>query len=118
MREAFFILLVIGVILALTAFRYRSQVGAVYRFWKVLPLGKNSAEQRDRRTCRAVKGPLVNCAKCGTWVPESKAIKLGTRVFYCSAACVEKSASAGMTYGTNVRMYHAIICSPKRKGYN
>ena len=94
MREAFFILLVIGVILALTAFRYRSQVGAVYRFWKVLRSAKTQQNNEIGEPAEAVKGPLVNCAKCGTWVPESKAIKLGTRVFYCSAACVEKSASA------------------------
>jgi hypothetical protein len=94
MREAFFIFLVIALILALTIFRYRSQIGAVYRFWKVLRSARTQTNSEIGEPAEAVKGPLVNCAKCGTWVPESKAIKLGPRVFYCSAACVEKTASA------------------------
>jgi hypothetical protein len=94
MREAFFILMVLAVILALTAYRYRSHIGAVYRFWKVLRSARTGQTDEIGETAEAVKGPLVNCAKCGTWVPESKAIKLGARVFYCSAACVEKTASA------------------------
>ena len=95
MREAFFILLVIAVILALTAYRYRSHIGAIYRFWKILRSTKVERKSEIGEPAEAVKGPLVNCAKCGTWVPESKAIKLGARVFYCSAACVEKTAAAG-----------------------
>jgi len=94
MREAFFILLVIALILALTAYKYRLQVGAVYRFWKVL---RSAGSQRPGEIApqpETVKGPLVNCSKCGTWVPESKAIKLSERLYYCSAACVEKTASA------------------------
>jgi hypothetical protein len=94
MREAFFILLVIAVVLALTVFRYRSQVGAVYRFWKVLRSARTQQKNEIGEPAEAVKGPLVNCAKCGTWVPESKAIKLGARVYYCSVACVEKTSSA------------------------
>jgi len=38
-------------------------------------------------------GPLVNCVKCGTWVSDTQAIKLG-RAAYCSADCVERSARA------------------------
>ena len=94
MREAFFILLVIAVILALTAYRYRSQIGAIYRFWKVLRSARMDPTNEIGESAESAKGPLVNCAKCGTWVPESKAIKLSARVFYCSAACVEKTASA------------------------
>ena len=94
MREAFFILLVIAVILALTAYRYRSHIGAVYRLWKVLRSAKVEHANEIGEPAEAVKGPLVNCAKCGTWVPESKAIKLGARTFYCSVACMEKAATA------------------------
>jgi hypothetical protein len=94
MREAFFILLVIAVVLALTAYRYRLQIGAFYRFWKALRAARVQQGKEIGEPAEEVKGPLVNCAKCGTWIPESKAIKLGARVFYCSAACVEKTASA------------------------
>jgi len=94
MREAFFILLVIGVILALTAYRYRSHIGAVYRFWRVLRDARVQRSEELNRPVESTNGPLVNCAKCGTWVPESKAIKLRPRIYYCSAECVEKTASA------------------------
>jgi hypothetical protein len=94
MREAFFILLVIAAILALTAYRYRAHIGAIYRIWTVLRSARVGRRDEMAEPAEAVKGPLVNCAKCGIWVPESKAIKLGTRVFYCSAACVEKMSSA------------------------
>ncbi len=96
MREVFFVLLVIAVILVLTAYRYRAQIASVYRFWKVLRdirlqgTNANEINTADEST----KGPLVNCAKCGIWIPESNAIKLGARIFYCSAECVEKTATA------------------------
>ena len=35
---------------------------------------------------------LINCAKCGTWIPQNKAIKLRSGVYYCSSKCVETMA--------------------------
>jgi hypothetical protein len=94
MREAFFVLLVIAVLLAFTAFRYRRQIAAVYKFWGVLKdARKNIPQPQMNEHAESRTGPLVNCAKCGNWVPESAAIRLGTRVFYCSSSCVEKAAS-------------------------
>ena len=95
MREVFIILLVIGLLLALTALRYRKQLFAAYRFWNIL----RNAQQTNLRSqmpepAEAEAGPLVNCAKCGKWVAESKSIRLGTRMFYCSSTCLEKAASA------------------------
>jgi ribosomal protein S26 len=34
--------------------------------------------------------PLVKCLKCGTWVPRTKALRLGPSA-YCSTTCVERS---------------------------
>ena len=93
MKEALFILVVIGVLLAFTAIRYRRQIAAFIQFWNMLKAAqKNGTRSEINGSADGEKGPLVNCAKCGTWVPESNAIRLGTRVFYCSPACMEKAA--------------------------
>ena len=95
MREAFIILLVIGLLLALTAVRYRKQILAAYRFWRLLrDAQQNNLRSQMPEPAESDSGPLVNCAKCGKWVTESRSIRLGTRTFYCSPACLEKAASA------------------------
>ncbi len=97
MREALLILFVIAVLFALTAYRYRRHIGAFYQFWQVLKQARVQGKQRTNEMnepAEAARGPLVNCVKCGTWVPESKAIKLGARIYYCSTACVENAAKA------------------------
>ena len=92
MREAVFILAVFGVILILTAVRYRRQIAGVIRMWRSLKSVREQIKQgRDTETRQdpISSGPLVNCARCGTWVPQKKAINLRGGVFYCSAACLE-----------------------------
>jgi hypothetical protein len=92
--ELILIFLVIGAIFALTAIRYRRQIGAIYSFWKMLKQARIETRQNadELGNNERAAGPLVNCSKCGTWIPESRAIKLGARLFFCSADCVEKSA--------------------------
>jgi hypothetical protein len=95
MREAFVILLVIGLLLALTAVRYRKQILAVHRFWRMLrDVQQNNSRTEMQQQTTSEIDPLVNCAKCGKWVPETRSIRLGTRMFYCSSNCLEKAASA------------------------
>jgi len=97
MREAIFILLVLLVLLGLTAYRYRRQIGVVMEFWRMTKSMRKMQRPDDGRieTKADVNGKLVNCAKCGTWVPESRAIRLGGNSYYCSGVCVERSAKIG-----------------------
>ena len=96
MREFLIILLVIAVLFGLTAFRYRKQLFAFYRFWSALrQIQGNNKEAQINEPAADGNGQLVNCSKCGTWTPESTSIRLGMRTYYCSAACMEKAASAG-----------------------
>jgi len=97
MKEAFFILLVLAVILVLTAIRYRNQIAAVLRIWRSLKTMKQQMSQKSAEVENKDKfaGPLVNCAKCGTWVPEQKAIKLRGATVYCSTACLESVPNTG-----------------------
>ncbi len=89
MREGFFILLVIFSLLAWTAFRYRKQISSLIGFARMLKETKDSVTKRSKTISRESEKsiPLVNCAKCGIWVPMSKAVKTGD-IFYCSDECL------------------------------
>ena len=95
MREAIFILLVIAVLAALTAYRYRRQIRMVREFW-LMAKGMRQMHIQARKEVEESKpvetGKLVNCSKCGTWVPEDRAIRLGRTSVFCSSKCLEKSA--------------------------
>lgn len=94
MREALFILLVLLGLVALTAFRYRRQIKAVMEFWRMArsmrELQTKAAQPLEEKT--EVSEKLVNCSKCGTWIPEGRAITLGKSSVFCSAECLERSA--------------------------
>jgi hypothetical protein len=95
MKEAFFILLVIGVILALTAIRYRRQIAAMLHIWRSLKAMRAQVKEKQVRADDTVSaGPLVNCEKCGSWVPEQRAINLRGGAIYCSTACMETSVTS------------------------
>lgn len=85
MKEALFILAVVFVLAALTAVRYRKQISNMIGFAKMLKEAKqNLAHGSANRLRPEEKGiPLVNCSKCGVWIPQTKAIKVGD-VFVCS----------------------------------
>ncbi len=93
MKEAFFILIVLIVLAGFTAFRYRRQINAMLNLWRTLQTIRQTEQSNGNRIQDepAAAGPLVNCPKCGTWVPEEKAIKLGSSAYYCSTKCLEAS---------------------------
>lgn len=90
MREGLFILLVIFVLAAWTAFRYRKQISGMIGFARMLKEAKDGLTKGPVQIQnKAEKGiPLVNCSKCGVWVPQNKARKVG-EIFYCSDECVK-----------------------------
>lgn len=95
MKEAFFILLVIAVVLALTAIRYRRQIAGMLHIWRSLKSMKQQMKDKNVKPEDQIPaGPLVNCAKCGTWVPEQRAIKLRGGTYYCSSSCLETAVTA------------------------
>jgi hypothetical protein len=97
MKEALVILLVIAVLIGLTAFRYRRQIAAMLQIWRMLKSMRQAARPGENRidsSGQAKDTRLVNCAKCGTWVPEANAIKLPGS-YFCSASCLESKVPAG-----------------------
>jgi hypothetical protein len=89
MRDAIFILFVILVLFGLTAIRYRKQIAGMIGVARMLRDAKANVGQRSQRVQdQAEKSiPLVNCSKCGVWVPQNKARKIGD-IFYCSDVCL------------------------------
>ena len=95
MREALFILIVVAVILALTAIRYRKQIAAMLHIWRSLKAVRQQMKGNGAPPVQTKgSGPLVNCAKCGSWIPEERAIQLRGGANYCSAACLETTSTA------------------------
>jgi hypothetical protein len=92
MREALFILLVVFGLLAWTAFRYRKQIAGMIGFARMLKEAKENlthgSSQLHGRADKSV--PLVNCSKCGVWVPQNKARKVG-EIFFCSDVCLKNA---------------------------
>lgn len=85
MREVFFILFVVFLLLGLTAVRYRKQIAGMIGLARVLKEVKDSVGQnKSIRGEKQASVQLFNCAKCGVWVPQDKARKSGD-LFYCSS---------------------------------
>lgn len=82
MREAFFILLVIFVLLGLTAIRYRKQIAGMIGLARALKDAKEAASHGRQGGAEQPGVKLVNCATCDIWVPQDKAVtRQGT--YYC-----------------------------------
>lgn len=94
MKEAVFILIVILLLLALTALRYRKQINMLISVSRTLREAQATA--RSKRVTRkeevVSKGELVSCAKCGTWSPKGKSIKFAGGIYYCSQGCLNRAA--------------------------
>ena len=89
MRELLIILIVILVLLALTAVKYRKQIAGLIGVAKMLKDAKDTVRQNTIHGEESPSVQLVNCAKCGVWVPQDKAMKISEGYFYCSDECVK-----------------------------
>ncbi len=94
MREALFILVIVLLLLALTAIRYRKQIAGMIGFAKMLKEAKQNINLGSTNTKREPEKsiPLVNCSKCGVWIPQTKAVKVGD-IFFCSDQCFQMQTS-------------------------
>ncbi len=91
-------LIILGLILLviiLIASRYRKQIQMglyVFRMFRKMRQMNKAEEKQISPKAETSDTTLINCAKCGTWIPQNKAIKLRSGVFYCSANCLETMA--------------------------
>ena len=84
MRELIFVLAVIGVLLALTAIRYRKQIAGIIGVARMLNEAKSNVSATTHRE-KQKSVQLVSCSTCGVWVPQSKAVRRGDQ--YSCADC-------------------------------
>lgn len=91
MREVVLILIVIIVLFGLTLIRYRKQIAGMIGLARTLKElrdgGGSSIGTKESR--QAVS--LVNCSKCGVWIPENRALRV-RNLYFCSAACQKTPA--------------------------
>ena len=81
-------------VLALIAFRYRKQIQTAIYMWRMLKKMRQMNKTPEKvipTKANQKDAPLVRCASCGNWTPETKALKLGAKSVYCSANCMEKA---------------------------
>lgn len=95
MIKVLVVLLLLLMLLAVIAMRYRKQIVMgieIFKMFKKMRSGPaNVTQERQINKQEDLSNiPLVKCLKCGTWVPQTKAMKLGGNT-YCSAVCVERS---------------------------
>ena len=89
------IIALIAVLLVVIVTRYRKQIQMalyVFRMFRKMRQVNNSGKKQIDEKANSQETALVNCAKCGTWIPQNKALKLRSGVFYCSANCLETTA--------------------------
>jgi len=82
------------VILALIATRFRQQIKMaiyVWRMFRKLRLAKSDDKQIEKQE-NPKDSALVRCSKCGTWIPQNKALNLRSGIYYCSKICLETMA--------------------------
>ncbi len=86
------------IVLMLIVSRYRKQIQMglyVFRMFRKMRQMSKTEEKQINATANSTETNLVNCAKCGTWIPQNKALKLRSGVFYCSSNCLEATAKVG-----------------------
>ena len=89
------ILGLISLVLILIYSRYRKQIQTalyVFRMFRKMRQMSKTGEKQIDAAADSTAANLVNCAKCGTWILQNKALKLRSSGYYCSANCLKTIA--------------------------
>lgn len=92
------ILSLIFVVWMFVAVRYRRQIQTAIYVWKMFKKMRRASKPAEREIEKkenSVEVSLVKCAKCGAWTPQTNALNLRSKTFYCSANCMENAVVAG-----------------------
>lgn len=97
MKEAIFILLVVAALFAISLIRYRRQITAAIRIYRLLR-GQASGPAKDTAKIKDKPGggatELVSCARCGRWVSQTDAVRMSGGLALCSLECEGRPARA------------------------
>ena len=95
------ILVLFLILFGVIAIRFRRQITGAIQIFKMLRQLKNQTrppEKKIEKKSGNENVPLVRCARCGTWTPQTSALKLRSKTIYCSANCMEKAVSINNTH--------------------
>lgn len=91
MTKILFVLVVLAALAVYLSIRYKRQITIAIKLFKAL---RGAGAQGRGVSAEPVKSErLLQCSRCGTWVSESRAIKLRGQGVYCSPSCIENSAT-------------------------
>ncbi|MBA3633139.1 MAG: hypothetical protein H0W58_10090 [Acidobacteria bacterium] len=94
MSKLLILILLILVLAAIIAWRYRRQIQTALYLWRMFRKMRQMdkpPEKRIEKQENAKDLQLIRCAKCGTWIPQKNALNLRSKTFYCSANCMEQA---------------------------
>ena len=83
------------ILIAIIASRYRQQIKMAIYVWRMFRKMRRESkgEEKQIEKQESIKeAALVRCAKCGTWIPQSRALNLRSGSNYCSTVCLETTA--------------------------
>ena len=91
------ILLILFLILAaVIIIRFRRQINIGIEIFKMFRQLRNQTRPQEKKLDKKTENesvPLVRCARCGIWTPQSSALNLRSKTFYCSTNCMERAVS-------------------------
>lgn len=95
MKEFAFILVVVLILLAATAIRYRKQISGAIGFVRMIRevVDPSRSQRKIETPAEKTLSELVRCTRCGTWVPRDRAIRFDAKTYYCSKNCVRSAVS-------------------------
>lgn len=88
------VLLIILIVVALIAVRYRKHILSAWHLWRMFKQVRQMSKPPEKKietVSHDRNQPLVRCERCGNWIPESQAMNLRSKTFYCSAKCMERA---------------------------
>jgi len=96
MTKFLVIIFLVLVFSGLVLLRFRKQIQTamyVLRMFRQMRRANQqpTTEKTIEKQEKPAGGKLIRCARCGTWIPETSAMKLGAKTYYCSANCIESA---------------------------
>ena len=85
----------LAILVAVIAMRFRQQIKMAIYVWRMFRKMRQVGKSGEK-TVEKIENPkgaqLIRCAKCGTWIPQSKALNLRSGIYFCSKNCLEATA--------------------------
>lgn len=82
------LLFLFSMLVVIFVVRFRKQINGAIILWKTL---QKPPEKQIKNSVNLREVPLVKCRDCGTWIPQTNALSVDSRRFFCSQTCLEKA---------------------------